>query len=62
MAKTVGARWQNLSVVEREKFEQEANRSKDKYSSELTEYRKTDNFSSYRQYLADFKIQQGMCQ
>lgn len=59
MAKTVGARWQSLPPAEREKYAQRANENKEQYNNELAEYRKTSDFINYRQYLADFKAQQG---
>lgn len=61
MAKTVGAQWQNLAAAEREQYAKTANIAKEQYNNELAEYRKTSNFVAYRQYLADFKAQQGTC-
>jgi hypothetical protein len=55
MAKVVGERWQLLSADNREIYEKQANTAKERYNVELAEYKKTDSFSQYQDYLADFK-------
>ena len=55
IAKLVGERWQVLSPVDREPYEARATSAKARYNSELVEYKKTDHYREYAQYLADFK-------
>jgi hypothetical protein len=55
IAKLVGENWQNLSPGEKEPYEQQAFSAKERYNSELTEYKKTDQYKEYSQYLIDFK-------
>jgi hypothetical protein len=55
IAKLVGENWQNLSPSEKEPYEQQAYTAKDKYNNELAEYKKTDRYKEYSQYLVDFK-------
>lgn len=55
IAKLVGDNWQNLSSVEKEPFETQAQKAKDKYARELVEYKKTPEYKKYMTYLADFK-------
>ncbi|KAE8444993.1 hypothetical protein EG329_013999 [Mollisiaceae sp. DMI_Dod_QoI] len=55
IAKLVGENWQNLSPAEKEPFEQQAFSAKEKYNNELTEYKRTDSYKEYSQYLAEFK-------
>lgn len=59
MAKVVGIEWQSLTAAERAKFENEANANKEAYIADLTEYRRTEQFAEYRQYVAEFKQKQG---
>jgi hypothetical protein len=51
----VGENWQNLSPGEKEPYEQQAFSAKERYNNELAEYKKTDRYKEYSQYLADFK-------
>ncbi len=55
IAKLVGENWQNLSPGEKEPYEQQAFSAKEKYNNQLAEYKKTDRYKEYSQYLADFK-------
>ncbi|KAL2065020.1 hypothetical protein VTL71DRAFT_4160 [Oculimacula yallundae] len=55
IAKLVGEHWQNLSPGEKDPFEQQAFAAKERYNSELTEYKKTAHFVEYSQYLVEFK-------
>ena len=55
IAKKVGERWQVLPPEEKEPFETQAGSAKEKYLAELAEYKKTDEYREYTQYLADFK-------
>jgi hypothetical protein len=55
IAKLVGENWQNLSSSEKEPYEQQAFADKERYTTELTEYKKTELYKEYSQYLADFK-------
>lgn len=58
IAKLVGENWQNLSPGEKEPYEQQAFTAKERYNSELTEYKKTQSFKEYSQYLIEFKARQ----
>ena len=51
----MGERWQELDAQEKEPCEREAQALKDKYYTELREYKKTPQYQSYQEYLADFK-------
>lgn len=55
MAKLVGERWKLLPVDSREQYETQANAAKDRYTIEMTEYKKTDDYTTYQGYLAEFK-------
>jgi hypothetical protein len=55
IAKVVGERWQVLPADAREACERQANAAKEKYYSELAEYKKTPKYDSYQKYLEDFK-------
>lgn len=55
IAKLVGEHWQALAPNEKEPFESQAFGAKEKFNSEMMEYKKTENFTSYMTYLADFK-------
>lgn len=66
IAKLVGENWQTLSPNEREPYEHQAFSAKEKFNKELAEYKKTDQYKEYSQYLVEFKArqshqQQGMC-
>ena len=56
IAKLVGERWQELTPAAKEPFEAQAAQVKEKYTSELAQYKKTDAFREYSQYLANFKV------
>jgi hypothetical protein len=56
IAKLVGERWQVLSPDIRDACERQAAAAKEKYYNELSEYKKTPQYSQYQQYLADFKL------
>ncbi|KAH8792742.1 hypothetical protein BGZ57DRAFT_750575 [Hyaloscypha finlandica] len=58
IAKLVGENWQNLAPAEKEPYEQQAFSAKERYNNELVEYKKTNNYKEYAQYLADFKARQ----
>ncbi|KAG9518112.1 HMG-box, partial [Aureobasidium melanogenum] len=55
IAKLVGERWQELGPSEKEPCEREAQALKDKYYSELRQYKKTPQYKQYQDYLIDFK-------
>jgi len=55
IAKLVGENWQNLAPADKEPYEQQAFSAKEKYNSELAEYKKTPQYAEYTQYLNDFK-------
>ena len=56
IAKLVGENWQNLSPAEKEPFESQAQAIKDKYLSDLSEYKKTPEYRKYQSYLHEFKL------
>ena len=58
IAKLVGENWQNLSPLEKEPYEQQAFSAKERYNGELAEYKKTNEFKDYSQYLVEFKARQ----
>lgn len=58
IAKLVGENWQNLSPAEKEPYEQQAFSHKERYNNELAEYKKTNQYREYSQYLAEFKARQ----
>jgi hypothetical protein len=58
IAKLVGENWQSLSPREKEPYEQQAFSAKERYNSELSEYKKTSQYREYAQYLAEFKARQ----
>lgn len=55
IAKLVGEHWQNLSVVEKEPYESQAQAAKDRYNNQSAEYKKTPQYKRYQEYLEDFK-------
>lgn len=55
IAKLVGENWQNLSPADKEPYEQQACAAKEKYNSELSEYKKTKDYRDYSLYLVEFK-------
>jgi hypothetical protein len=58
IAKLVGENWQSLSPSDKEPFEAQASGAKEKYNSELGEYKKTGSYKKYTEYLAEFKLKQ----
>ncbi|KAL8744786.1 MAG: hypothetical protein Q9190_003016 [Brigantiaea leucoxantha] len=56
IAKRVGEKWQVLSAGEKEPFESQAAAAKGRYLAAVAEYKKTDKYQNYLQYLADFKM------
>lgn len=58
IAKLVGESWQNLAPSEKEPYELQASCAKERYNSQLAEYKKTQNYSDYQQYLVEFKLRQ----
>jgi hypothetical protein len=55
IAKAVGERWQVLSPESREACESQANAAKEKFYTELAEYKKTPQYDAYQKYLEEFK-------
>lgn len=55
IARLVGERWQKLDPAQKDFYETRASSLKDTYNSQLAEYKKTDAYKEYGQYLADFK-------
>ncbi|ELR02114.1 hypothetical protein GMDG_05273 [Pseudogymnoascus destructans 20631-21] len=58
IAKLVGENWQNLAPSEKELYEQQAFAAKEKYTVELAEYRRTESYRTYSEYLIEFKAKQ----
>lgn len=58
IAKLVGENWQNLTPSEKEPYEQQAFAAKEKYTVELAEYRRTEGYRTYSEYLIEFKAKQ----
>ncbi|OBT69913.1 hypothetical protein VE03_00436 [Pseudogymnoascus sp. 23342-1-I1] len=58
IAKLVGENWQNLTPTEKEPYEQQAFTAKEKYTVELSEYRQTESYRTYSEYLMEFKAKQ----
>lgn len=59
IAKVVGERWQILPTGVRETCELQANAAKEKYYTELAEYKKTAEYAQYQEYLVEFKAKHG---
>ncbi|KAF8443592.1 hypothetical protein BGX38DRAFT_1199034 [Terfezia claveryi] len=55
IAKLVGERWKVLDSDHKEEFEIAASLAKSKYNTELSEYKKTDCYKDYLQYLSEFR-------
>lgn len=62
IAKLVGENWQSLSPADKEPYEQQAFAAKEKYMIELADYRQTESYRNYAEYLADFKLKQSQQQ
>lgn len=58
IAKLVGENWQNLAAPEKEAYETQANKAKEKYHRDLLEYKKTPEYRKYAKYLQEFKEKQ----
>jgi hypothetical protein len=58
IAKLVGENWQNLSPEEKDPYERAAFTAKERYNTELAEYKTTSEYRDYAQYLAEFKARQ----
>ncbi|KFZ19856.1 hypothetical protein V502_03455 [Pseudogymnoascus sp. VKM F-4520 (FW-2644)] len=58
IAKLVGENWQNLSPSEKDPYERQAFAAKEKYTVELSEYRQTESYRTYSEYLMEFKAKQ----
>ena len=56
IAKRVGESWQILSPEHKEPYESQASAAKEKYHAQLAEYKKTDHYREYTEYLAEFKL------
>jgi HMG (high mobility group) box len=56
IAKLVGERWQKLNPEAKEPFESEANAAKERFNTELVQYKKTESYKEYTRYIADFKV------
>ena len=59
IAKLVGENWQSLQPHEKDPYEQKAFAAKERFNNELVEYKKTNSYKEYQQYLAEFKARQG---
>ncbi|KAI1457388.1 hypothetical protein F4805DRAFT_475087 [Annulohypoxylon moriforme] len=58
IAKLVGENWQNLTRDEKEPFERQAHEAKEKYNRELADYKKTNEYRKYCDYLHEFRKRQ----
>ncbi|KAI2618524.1 hypothetical protein GGR54DRAFT_640648 [Hypoxylon sp. NC1633] len=58
IAKLVGENWQNLNRNEKEPFERQAQEAKERYSRELSDYKKTADYRKYCDYLHEFRKRQ----
>ncbi|KAI9893637.1 MAG: hypothetical protein M1814_006433 [Vezdaea aestivalis] len=55
IAKLVGQRWQHLPPHEQEPFKRQADAAKERRRVLMEEYKKTEQYGDYEQYLVDFK-------
>ena len=55
IAKRVGEQWQLLTPDVKGQFESQAASAKERYRADLEEYKKTDNYREYSEYLLEFK-------
>ncbi|KAK0618166.1 hypothetical protein B0T17DRAFT_327137 [Bombardia bombarda] len=60
IAKLVGENWQSLSTAEKEPFESQAQKVKERYQFDLTDYKKTTSYQKYMAYLHDFKAKHSL--
>lgn len=58
IAKLVGENWHNLRPHEKELYEQQANKRKERYVALMMEYKKTPLYREYDAYLKEFKAKQ----
>ncbi|KFY99118.1 hypothetical protein V500_01451, partial [Pseudogymnoascus sp. VKM F-4518 (FW-2643)] len=54
IAKLVGKNWQNLTTSEKEPYKQQSFNAKEKYTIGLAEYRQTESYEAYSEYLQGF--------
>ncbi|KAK4672942.1 hypothetical protein QC763_107390 [Podospora pseudopauciseta] len=59
IAKLVGENWQSLNASEKEPYESQAQAIKERYLSDLAEYKKTPEYKKYMLYLQEFKAKHG---
>ncbi|KAK7178680.1 High mobility group protein B3 [Paraphaeosphaeria sporulosa] len=55
IAKLVGERWRNLPAEAREAYQRQADTAKEKYYTELAEYKKSSEYDAYQKYSQEFK-------
>ncbi|KAL6705020.1 hypothetical protein ACN47E_007423 [Coniothyrium glycines] len=58
IARTVGRRWQDLPPEQKRVWESNAARAMQEYEAQMDEYKKSDNWRRYQNYLTEFKLQQ----
>jgi hypothetical protein len=56
--KIVGRKWQCLTPSEKEPYEQQSFAEKEISTTELAEYKTTESYRTYSDYLLDFKAKQ----
>ncbi len=56
IAKLVGENWQMLSPEEREPYDTQALKAKEKFNADMAVYKETPAYEKYTQYLAEFKL------
>ena len=56
IAKLVGENWQNLSPLEKEPYESQAQAAKERFNADLSNYKKTLLYKMYSEYLQEFKL------
>ena len=57
IAKLAGRSWQNLTAREKEPYEQQAFDAKEKCAIEFAEYRQTESYKAYSEYLLSFNAE-----
>ena len=58
ITKIVGKKWQYLTPSEKEPYEQQSFVAKETSTIELAEYRMTESYKTYSEYLLDFNAKQ----
>ncbi|GJN78650.1 hypothetical protein PLIIFM63780_002159 [Purpureocillium lilacinum] len=58
LAKLIGKSWRSLDPTEKERYVSQADAAKKTYYQSLAEYKGTDEYRNYSQYLLDFKAKQ----